>query len=490
MYEKFKQLSKESFVYGLGTAAGKAINFLLIPIYTRVFSTQAYGVLDIIIMSTAAIVILAKMGLNTVLNMFFYQAKDEGERKAVISSNFLFLFLATLIIVLLVIFFNQELSLILFKSEIYGKYLIIAALTVLFTTILNFSASLYRLFFKPMYFLYITLGNVILSVILSIYFVIFLKMGLMGALYGLLISAIFFSLISFYFSRNKFTFKISFEKLKEMMKVGLPLAPMGIGIWIMDFSSRYFLVQFQDLNQVGLYGVAYRIAALLGILVLAFRLANVPHQYSMAQDGSAKRFYSKTLTYYFLITFFMVTALSLFSKEILIIFTTPDYIEGYKAIIPLAFSAVFVGLYHVIGLGLILTRKTYFMSLGVLGGVLIVIALNLFLVPHYGFLGAAVANVIAYFVGLILIYFWAQKYYHIDYEIKKILKIWLVTFLLIFLGMSINTETVLLNIVLKILVILLFVIFGYFILEKKEIESLKLMITSFKDVLLRKNHGN
>ena len=48
---------------------------------------------------------------------------------------------------------------------------------------------------------------------------------------------------------------------------------------------------------------------------------------------------------------------------------------------------------------------------------------NALLAPRWGILGVAFATLLAYAVGLVLIYFWNQKYYHINFELKKIFKL-------------------------------------------------------------------
>ena len=48
MYNKFKQLGQETVIYGIGVTTSGFLVFLLLPIYTRLFSPSEYGVIDVI----------------------------------------------------------------------------------------------------------------------------------------------------------------------------------------------------------------------------------------------------------------------------------------------------------------------------------------------------------------------------------------------------------------------------------------------------------
>jgi O-antigen/teichoic acid export membrane protein len=481
--DRLFKLGRDSISYTIGNVLAKAVNFLLIPIYTRIFATGQYGVLDILMLVTTIIITLGNMGLSSSLTLLYFKAETEEEKKRVVTSNFLFSFFFTLILMVPVFLFSKEFSFFFLKEAGYPSYLILAVLTIPFTTTLNFAATLYRLSFKPLQFFYITLGHAVLSAVFSIYFVVLRGMDIMGALLGILISAMIFTAISIYLVRDKFGWGLSLEKFKEMMQISLPLAPVGIGVWFLDFSSRYFLVQFQSLDQVGLYAVGFRLAGGLGILIAAFRLANVPHQFEIAKDPEAKKFYSKTIMYYFVATLFLATILSIFSREIVNIFVGANYFNAYKIIFPLALSFIFGGLYHLVSVGLMLVKKTYYITLGVLGAVISVVIFNILLTPSYGYLGAAVATAAAYFFGFLLIHLISQKHYYINIDYVRIIGIGAVCFVLSGIGMALKFDPFILRIIVKLLLTLLFLPACYFILGKKYVRELKIFFSFLKSCL-------
>jgi len=479
MYEKFVQLYNNSVVYIKGNILSRLVGLMLIPIYTRVFSPEDYGVLDIVIISTMVITTLGTMGMDTALSLFYFETEDKKERKLITFSSFIFLMLITVLICGVVILFSQQITTFIFGDVEYAKYLIVATLTIPFTAIVLFCANIFKRCFEPVKYFYIILGNSIFGVLISIYLVVFRGIGLMGAFYGVFISALFFAIISIFLSRNNFNWKFSFKKIREMLKVGLPLAPSGLAIWIMDSSGRYFLADMKTMGDVGLYSVGFKFASIFLLVIVAFRLAYDPFRLSVAKNNHAKLIYSKVLTYYLFVAFFMAVVFSIFGKEMIGIFVSSEYIDSYKIITPLVISFIIYGLYPIVGVGLVLNKKTKYIALAFVIGAIVSIPLNMLLIPVLGILGAALAVVLTYFLSVYLIYFWNQKYYYIDFEIKKNLKIFCFAVVLIIAGLSIDFDSIILNIILKLLLIVFFAIVQFSSLEPPERKRLKLIFKCF-----------
>ncbi|PIZ71153.1 MAG: hypothetical protein COU83_02605 [Candidatus Portnoybacteria bacterium CG10_big_fil_rev_8_21_14_0_10_40_22] len=482
LYEKFKQLGKDSVIYTGGIIISKIIGLVLIPIYTRVFNVKDYGVLDIISISATMIVVITEMGLATALSIFYFKAENKTERKTFIFSNFIFSFLATTLLCGLVVIFSQSIVLALFKNAGYAKYLIIATLTIPFSIIVNFGCTLLRLSFKPIKYSYIILGNSLIGVLLSIYFVVIKGMGLMGALYGLLIANIIFSIIALYINRNSFNWRFSLAKLKIMLKVGLPLAPLGLLSWAIDSSGRYFLAHFRTMSDIGLFSIGFKFASVIVFITAAFRLAIAPFQLSVADKPQAKIIYAKTLTYYLSITFLIAAGLCVFGKEIVSFFTTPEYTNSYKVIPPLIFGFIMNGLYQIVGIGLLITKKTQYLTYAMAVGAGMSILFNFLLVPRWNILGVAIANLLAYGLGLMLIYIWNQKFYHINFERKKIVKIFLATITIIIIGLLTNCQSLILTLFIKSCLIIILSLIIYANLEPREKEKLRFI---FRNIIYK-----
>ena len=76
MRSKIKQLAKDSITYGLGDIACKAILFLLIPVYTRIFIPAEYGSIETITMLVNFLGVFLMMGMDAAQSFYFFEQKS------------------------------------------------------------------------------------------------------------------------------------------------------------------------------------------------------------------------------------------------------------------------------------------------------------------------------------------------------------------------------------------------------------------------------
>jgi len=189
-----------------------------------------------------------------------------------------------------------------------------------------------------------------------------------------------------------------------------------------------------------------------------------------------KRFYSKTMTYTTYGFLILLLGLSLFSKEVIrFLAKDPAYWEAYKVVPILCFAQLFELLRQNSRFGLIVKKKTKIIS-----SILIVIAIlnlsiNFLLVSLFGSYGAATASLVSQIGFFVLIHYYAQKYYPIPYEMKKIgIMVGVSVLLVIATFTGVDGMTLLPRVIIKILFILAFPILLYFLNFYEQIELLRL----------------
>ena len=65
MANPLKQLAGETALYGLSTILARVINFLFVPFYTRLLSTESYGVVTEFMAYIAVLQVVLALGLET-----------------------------------------------------------------------------------------------------------------------------------------------------------------------------------------------------------------------------------------------------------------------------------------------------------------------------------------------------------------------------------------------------------------------------------------
>jgi O-antigen/teichoic acid export membrane protein len=438
MYQKFKQLGKESVIYGIGGVISKFIGFLLLPVYTRVFAPADYGVMDVIATMTALAGIILTAGTETALSYYFYQSEDQDNRRITVTTTGVYLVVINLIIVVIGWFIGGQISKLIFGNEEYVFFFRIAILSIPFSSFVTHNLNVLRLQRRPWTYLLLSIPQLFFSLILNIYFVVILRIGIIGVFWTNLISALLFSLIGLFINRSYFGKAFSWARLKQLLQYGLPLVISGLSMWVINYADRYFLLHYSTLGQVGLYGVGVRLASIIAFVTQAFRTANAPFQFETASDRDAPKIYSLTLSYYILLASLFSVFISLFARPALMILSTTAYLDAYKVVAFAAFSAVAYGLYQIVGVGLLVTKHTGFTGIAIgLGAVVNVIYLFL-LVPLLGIVGAAIAVLLTHITVVVILYIRAQQIYPIPFELPRVFRILLTSGAIITLDFMLN----------------------------------------------------
>ena len=91
MFQKFRELSKNLAVYGVGDVAIQIVSFLLVPLYVRYLSPADYGILGLLGGVEAAAKLFFRWGLDGSFMRFWYDCEDQPARQRLASTTFFFL---------------------------------------------------------------------------------------------------------------------------------------------------------------------------------------------------------------------------------------------------------------------------------------------------------------------------------------------------------------------------------------------------------------
>jgi O-antigen/teichoic acid export membrane protein len=130
-----------------------------------------------------------------------------------------------------------------------------------------------------------------------------------------------------------------------------------------------------------------------------------------------------SLKYFLLLAIPATFGLSLLSKPILTILSTPEIAaQGYLVTPFVATSAVLFGVRAVIAQIIILKKKTKITGTIWIMAAILNLGLNIIIVPYMGILGAAITTLLAFAFALILTSFYSHKYFIFDIDFRFILK--------------------------------------------------------------------
>jgi O-antigen/teichoic acid export membrane protein len=239
-------------------------------------------------------------------------------------------------------------------------------------------------------------------------------------------------------------------ELRRMLAYGIPLIPSGLAAWALAFADRIILANLRDLQEVGEYAVASRLSLVLIIGSTAFLLALWPLLLSTHSENPERERATRgrTLTYLTFVLCCGALIITLAARELLEV-VAPGYDDAYKAVGPLSLGGVAYALSALLMTGILISRRTIHLAAFALLAAGVNIALNLALVPPFGFVGSAVGTAVGYGVLAVAYYRVAQRLYRTPYEPVKVVSIVVAAALCSLLGL-LSLESLALEFVLKL----------------------------------------
>lgn len=458
-----KDFLKSSAIYGISGFFSKAVGFLLIPFYTRVLTPADYGLMDYLLIITFFVGVFLSLEIYQAIARFFADLKTKEEQIKYVSSGFIFYVISFGAFAILAVLFSKPLSLILLEQAEHYLIIAVAAVYIFFNATFAYLTNILRYRILPRKFLVSSLLNTAVTVIFTVLFILVFRFGIIGVFLGLMLGAFGGSFIAFIFTADFLKPKVDKVALSKMIGFSLPLIPLSIGTYILLFIDRILIKDLLNLAQLGIYGIAYRIASVSGIIMTALNTASTPLIFANYKKADTP----KQLADIFKLVFFgalsITIVLSVFSSEIVWIIATPDYYPA-AFLVPFLVAAGFISKFYDYAPGLYIAKKTKLISIIYLSGAALNTLLSYLLIINFQLLGAAIAAVASASVIFLVMLFFSQKHYFIPYQYSAIVQSIMLTVLFIVLSYILETKHIFYNLSIKIVLIsLYFIILLFFI---------------------------
>jgi O-antigen/teichoic acid export membrane protein len=367
--------------------------------------------------------VLFRWGVDTAFMRLYYDCTDTRARQQLASTLFLFLLVVngSLLVagVVAAPWLTEQLI-----GPSYGGTLV--TLTLANTFVAGFFFLPYHVFRingEPSRYIAFTFGRSAGTIVLRLLFVIGAGMGVFGLvladvivtiLLAALLSRSIAPLIRPVFSRSV---------LREALQFGLPRIPHSLAQQVVGVADRYLLKAFGTLADVGMYSIGATFGLALKLFLSAFEAAWTPFFLGVMREKDGARILSTVSTYVIAVLALLVAGLSALATDVVALATAPAF-HGAAIVTPwIAIGVMFQGLYLIGSIGLVITKKTtiYPISTGIAAAVSVVA--NVLLIPRFGLLGAAWANVAAYatLAGVTTVFSW--RLYPVPYEWGRLARV-------------------------------------------------------------------
>jgi O-antigen/teichoic acid export membrane protein len=468
MFAKLKLLAGDSIIYGLSGVITRFITIFLIPIYTRIFNPADYGVMNLVNTTLLLLGIFVILGLDNATARWYWETNEDNEesRKTTFNTWFWAQLLFSLITVIIVSLLSKSFSKLILGDKHFYFLFIFSVLNLPLTSIIFVLTTWFRVKRMAVNAVVFSIFNSLLTIGISVYLVVFLRIGLKGVFLAQLISNFIAAIVAWYLLRRVIDFKhFQYNRLIKMLKYSLPLIPATLSAWLLNSAGGFFITHYASKTEVGLYQIGNNIASFCGLIFWAFLQAWAPFAISIHKDEDAPRIYSMVLDLYCATGCLIVFGIFLFSPEILLFLTTKDYVNAafVAGILSLNIFIVNIAQITTIGSAIVKTNRPY--AVGVIVASMLTVLFYFLLIPLLGKEGAAISTLLGSLLMVIYVTYKSQLLYKIEYKIGKNTILIVVMLLLVYLSFSVSFENLLSNILFKFFLILIFL--GYLVYSNK-----------------------
>jgi len=418
----FRDLFKDLFIYGTGDIFLKAAAFLTLPFYTRIFTLEEYGIWSFVVTAVGLLNSILILGGDSAYARFFFEAKSQEEKRLITSTWFGFLALWSGSLTIFCLPFTGLFSLCSFGTKAYALLFTLTLLAAPVALINTMCGQALRNRFQARTFVIINVASTLLSIGLSLFGAIVLKLGLTGVLGGAFFAALAMLPFRIWTVRGLLCPTFSLQILRKLLKFGVPLIPSSLGYWIFAVSDRILLGKLSNLEQVGLYTVANQVTGILAFFNGALGQAWSPHAIRVYEEQrqSAPIFFGRVLTYILCGFGLLCVFFTAFSKEFLIFLSTPSFYPAGAAFGPLALGFVAYASTQVTAMGISLAKKTQYFAICSWLAALLNLGLNVLLIPKWGMMAACWTTLAAYLFLTVAYLTVSQRLWPVVYEKRRL----------------------------------------------------------------------
>ena len=423
----------------------------MVPLYAYNILPEDLSLLEILDPAEQFLFGLCNLGLVHGF-LRFYSVDDDADRKRlVVSTIFWFLCGLSLVLIALLLFFQQILvDVLLPVHTLAGICFFLTVLSFGIRFLNTLSAGYLHTHNKAVQYSTAMIVGTLLFCLYNFYYI-----GLKGASIQrvfearlfLLLPVLLFGIWSF---RNKLQFRMDFSLLKKILVFSTPLVLTDASYPILTYIDRWMISVLDSASATGIYGISYRFGMIPGMLLVApFIKAWRPFMYENKDRKTRHAVYHKMITYFSVISCVLWLGISVYSREMLVLFTTGAYVDGYIIIPYIALSQLMYGLGWIVIASLAVKNKTFFVGFFTFLGAVLNILLNLWWIPLFGFMGAAYSTVAAFAFIFVCYAFYSYTQEPIRWPILKILSMVGVTFAGYLLILNIDFESIWVTIIIK-----------------------------------------
>jgi O-antigen/teichoic acid export membrane protein len=385
-----RALWRDGAIYALGTIVSRGLGLLLLPLYTRALPPDSFGLLDLIVTAGVLANLVVPLETPQAVARFWNERAEGAPRRNLVGTGLAFAAIGYTVFVVMVWLLAPSITAMLNgKVDDAGAVRAGAAFIAANGIMLVLQGPL-RWALRPRAY---ALSGVAYSVLVlggmavlvgagaaSVASVLWLQCGAAGSV----------AMACAWSSRTDLSWRLDRAEVAAMLRFSLPLVPAGMAMFATLNLHRFVLNSLSTLDEVGLFGVASRLASVATLVLLGVQSALTPLVYAHHDEPETPARLARLFELFWALSLLACLALSVFSREVLTLLAAPPYVAAAPLVVWLAPAAMLAQMY-IFAPGIPLAKKTHWQLALTLASGGLAFVLSVALVPHWRATGAAVS---------------------------------------------------------------------------------------------------
>lgn len=451
MANPLKQLAGETALYGLSTILARVINFLFVPFYTRLLSTESYGVVTEFMAYIAVLQVVLVLGLET--GCFRFANRPGTDSAKVYSDALGIVSIVSLLFLVLMVVFAGGISDLLGYHGYQGCIMYVGGIlacdsitAILFAKLRQEHKALKFALLKTVKILTETGANILLffgfaavcrntaaetgkavSELTSsdLWLLNFISSSpdFSYVIFAILLSCIVCMLL---FVPDLLEFRFSFDRklARQMLAYSLPLMVAALPGIVNDFLDRILFRFFDTGSEVwqsslGIFQAGVKISVIMSLFVQMFRFAAEPFFFQRAADRDSRELYAVVMEYFTAFCGLIFLGVILYIDVISLILGR-DFRAGISVVPIMLLSYMILGMLFNVSMWYKLSGKTGVAIYITMAGLVVTAAVNMIFMPRYSYYAAAWGHLASYVVMFVVSAVLGNRYYPIPYKWGRI----------------------------------------------------------------------
>ena len=373
----------------------KLLSFFLVPLYTNILSTSEYGLYDLLNTTIAVLVPLLTVNIADAVMRF---PLDKGSNaNAILSVGFQFFFIGFIPLTISV-FLNYLINFLPILHD-YSIYFILLYMVTALNGIMNsYARGIEKIAALSISGIISTIFIIVLNILLLVVFPFGINGYFIANIVGIAAQTAYLFIAAEAWKGFKYSLRSTSDLRHEMKTYSLPLMTNTLAWWVNNSSARYVITWLRGLSENGIFSVSYKIPSILSIFQTIFMQAWTISATKDFDPEDRKGFFTKVYNYYNFAMTIVCSFLIMTARLMASFLYAKGFYTAWRCVPFLLISILFGAISGYLGGIFAAVKDSRSIATTTLIGAITNVILDFGLVFIFGSIGAAIANMVSYWV--------------------------------------------------------------------------------------------